>query len=70
MRAHNVFEHEPALNPAFLSLHSVTLTPHIGSASHATRMNMAMLAAHNLVAALTGGTPPNPVNPGVLETRP
>lgn len=66
----DVFEREPALNPAFLSLHNVTLTPHIGSASHATRMNMAMLAARNLVAALTGGTPPNPVNPGVLEKRP
>jgi gluconate 2-dehydrogenase len=58
----DVFEREPALNPGFLGLHNVTLTPHIGSASYATRMNMAMLAARNLVAALTGGTPPNPVN--------
>jgi gluconate 2-dehydrogenase len=27
---------------------------------------MAELAATNLIAALTGGTPPNPLNPEVL----
>ncbi len=55
----DVFENEPALNPAFLTLDNVVLTPHIGSATRATRMQMAALAAENLVAALSGKTPPN-----------
>jgi gluconate 2-dehydrogenase len=57
-----VFEGEPALNPAFLDLDNVVLTPHIASASEATRRAMAMLAARNLVAALTTGKPPNLLN--------
>ena len=59
----DVFEGEPALDPRFLTLDNVVLTPHIGSASSATRMKMAMLAAENLIAALTGGAPPNLLNP-------
>jgi predicted MFS family arabinose efflux permease len=39
------------------------LTPHIGSSSRATRMAMAMTAANNLIAALSGQRPPNLVNP-------
>ena len=57
----DVFEHEPALDPRFLSLDNVVLTPHIGSASAATRMTMAMLAVDNLIAVLSGERPPNPV---------
>jgi gluconate 2-dehydrogenase len=30
---------------------------------------MASLAADNLIAALTGGTPPTPLNPEVLARR-
>jgi gluconate 2-dehydrogenase len=59
----DVFENEPALNPAFLGMKNVVLTPHIASSSAATRHAMAMLAAQNLVAALTTGTPPNLLNP-------
>ncbi len=58
----DVFEGEPALNPEFLKLDNVVLTPHIGSATRATRMRMAALAAENITAALTGKTPPNLVN--------
>lgn len=61
----DVFENEPALNPAFLELKNVVLLPHIGSSTESTRRAMAMTAARNLVAALTGGTPPNLVNPEV-----
>jgi glyoxylate reductase len=60
----DVFENEPALNPAFLELSNVVLTPHIASASRTTRLAMANLAADNLIAALEGGQPPNLVNPG------
>jgi gluconate 2-dehydrogenase len=59
----DVFENEPALNPAFLGMKNVVLTPHIASSSEATRHAMAMLAAQNLVAALTTGAPPNLLNP-------
>lgn len=59
----DVFENEPALAPAFLSLGNVVITPHIASASEATRRNMAMLAAQNLAAALTQGRPLNWLNP-------
>ena len=61
----DVFENEPALNPAFLGLSNVVLTPHIGSASEATRRAMANCAAGNLVAALSGAVPPNLLNPAV-----
>ncbi len=59
----DVFENEPALNAEFLKLDNVALTPHIGSATHNTRMNMAMLAAENMIAALGGKKPPNLLNP-------
>lgn len=65
----DVFENEPAFNPAFLELKNVVLTPHIGSSSRPTRMAMAATAANNLIAALTGQVPPNLLNPDVLKSR-
>ena len=59
----DVFENEPKLNPGFLELDNVVLVPHIGSSTEATRRAMAMTAAKNAVAALTGGKPPNLINP-------
>ncbi len=59
----DVFENEPGLNPGFLGLDNVVLAPHVGSSTEATRRAMAMTAACNLVAGLTGGTPPNLLNP-------
>jgi glyoxylate/hydroxypyruvate/2-ketogluconate reductase len=59
----DVFENEPALNPAFFTLDNVVLMPHIGSSTEATRRAMAMTAARNLAAALAGNTPPNLLNP-------
>ena len=58
----DVFEGEPRLHPGFLELRNVAMTPHIGSASRATRLNMCRTAAENLTAVLEGRTPPNPVN--------
>ena len=63
----DVFEGEPAVHPDLLTLRNVVLTPHIASASVATRHAMATLAANNLIAALTGGVPPTPINAQVLH---
>jgi gluconate 2-dehydrogenase len=58
----DVFENEPSVNPGFFGLDNIVLMPHIGSSTEATRQAMAMTAAKNLVAALTGGVPPNLLN--------
>jgi lactate dehydrogenase-like 2-hydroxyacid dehydrogenase len=55
-------ENEPAVNATLLNLPNVIFTPHIGSATPATRMNMAMMALKNLATGLAGGAPPNVVN--------
>ena len=68
----DVFEGEPAVHPDLLKLANVVLTPHIASASVATRLAMANLAADNLIAALGfgphAGCPPTPINPEVLKS--
>jgi gluconate 2-dehydrogenase len=54
----DVYEQEPIpQNHPLLSLSNVTLLPHIGSATAQTRLDMAMLAARNLVNALYGRDP-------------
>jgi glyoxylate/hydroxypyruvate/2-ketogluconate reductase len=58
----DVFEGEPNVNPGFLGLRNVVMTPHIGSASRATRIIMCNTAAANLAAVLEGRSPANPVN--------
>jgi gluconate 2-dehydrogenase len=65
----DVFENEPKLHPGFLGLKNVVLAPHVGSSTEATRRGMAMTAAKNLVAGLTGGTPPNLLNPQAVKVR-
>ncbi len=57
----------PAADDPLLQLDNLTIVPHIASASFATRTKMATMAAENLIAALSGKRPPNPVNPEVLK---
>ncbi|MEY2618862.1 MAG: hypothetical protein RL522_1864 [Pseudomonadota bacterium] len=64
----DVFEGEPQVHPDLLKVPNVVLTPHIASATVATRRAMADLAADNLIAFLTTGKPVTPVNPEVLES--
>jgi glyoxylate/hydroxypyruvate/2-ketogluconate reductase len=63
----DVYEGEPAVHPGLLSIPNVVLTPHIGSATAATRLAMANLAADNLIGFFHGKGPLNPVNPEVLN---
>jgi glyoxylate/hydroxypyruvate/2-ketogluconate reductase len=58
----DVFEGEPKVHPDLLTVPNVVLTPHIASATRATRLAMANLAADNLIAFLTQGQPLTPVN--------
>ena len=60
----DVYENEPAVHPQLLKLENVVLTPHIASATVETRSKMATMAVENLIAGLSGRTPPNLVNPG------
>lgn len=59
----DVYEREPEVTPALLHLDNVVLLPHIGSATRETRTKMAMLAARNVHAVLTGRPPLTPVAP-------
>ncbi|OWQ93451.1 D-glycerate dehydrogenase [Roseateles aquatilis] len=63
----DVFEGEPTVHPDLLACENVVLTPHIASATIATRRAMSDLAVDNLIAALTGGVPPTALNPEVLK---
>jgi len=64
----DVYEREPEVEPALLPMKNVVLAPHIASASYETRLRMAMMAAENLIARLTGKRPPNLVNEEVLSS--
>jgi glyoxylate reductase len=63
----DVYENEPALNPGFLALENVVLTPHIASSTRRTRTAMAALAIANVRAALAGARPPSLLNPELLD---
>lgn len=59
----DVFEREPLpADSGLLGLRNVVLLPHIGSATHQTRLAMAQLATENLVDALNGRAPRAMVN--------
>jgi phosphoglycerate dehydrogenase-like enzyme len=55
-------KHDPLLR-----FPNLIVTPHIGSASIATREKMASLAVDNLLAVLEGRRPTHCVNPAVLR---
>lgn len=63
----DVFEGEPQVHPGLLAAPNVALTPHIGSASRATRYAMMHLAIDNLLAGLEGKQPPNLLNLEVVR---
>ena len=64
----DVFDGEPAVNPRLLTAPRVTLLPHIGSATIATRTRMARLACQGVCDILAGRRPPNAVLPAQQPT--
>ncbi len=67
----DVYENEPEVRPELLALRNIVLTPHIGSASLATRRGMVQLAVDNLLAGLgigaNAGHPANAINGELLS---
>ena len=64
----DVFEQEPLpVDSPLLSLPNVVALPHIGSATHETRYNMAACAVDNLIDALNGKVEKNCVNPQIKK---
>lgn len=64
----DVYEREPEIAPGLLELSNVVALPHIGSATPATRNGMAMLAARNVHAVLSGNSAMTPVAPSKYKT--
>jgi glyoxylate reductase len=57
----DVYEREPAVLDALLSMENVVLVPHLGSATRETRTAMADLAVSNVLAVLDGRAPLTPL---------
>ena len=62
----DVFENEPLVHPGLIGREDVVLLPHLGSATHATREQMATMALTDAARVLRGELPQYPVN----EVRP
>jgi glyoxylate reductase len=62
----DVYENEPRLADGLAELDNVVLSPHTASATVSTRGKMALMAATNLLAMMTGEPIPNLVNPEVM----
>jgi glyoxylate reductase len=58
----DVFVHEPSVPEQLLALPNVVLTPHVGSATQATREAMTRLAVENVLAVAAGRPPLTPVS--------
>ncbi|HXG29961.1 MAG TPA: D-glycerate dehydrogenase [Nevskiales bacterium] len=57
----DVYAAEPRVPEALMRLDNVVLLPHLGSATHETRVAMGMRVLHNLEAFFAGRTPPDRV---------
>ena len=62
----DVYEHEPKIERALLTMNNVVLTPHLGSAVMELRERMAHVVVDNIAAIAEGRLPPNCINPAVF----
>ena len=60
----DVYEKEPIVHEALLTMENVVLAPHLGSATRETRTAMIDLAVRNVIEVLQGREPLTPVKPG------
>lgn len=65
----DVYEREPEFEPELAELDNVVMLPHIGSATEESRLDMAMLAANNIVDFIEGRVPRTLVNKEVLNKK-
>jgi glyoxylate reductase len=66
----DVYEREPDVMQALLTLPNVVLAPHLGSATEEARVAMGMLCVEALRAVLLEGrVPANALNPEALQTK-
>lgn len=63
----DVYEFEPHVSKELIDMPNVVLLPHIGSATHHARNEMARIVVENVVNYLNGKNPITPVNPEVLH---
>lgn len=59
----DVYEKEPIVHEALLTMENVVLAPHLGSATRETRTAMIDLAVRNVIEVLQGREPLTPVTP-------
>jgi glyoxylate reductase len=62
----DVYENEPKIERALLTMDKVVLTPHLGSAVMELREKMAHVVVDNIAAIVEGKEPPNCINPTVF----
>ena len=65
----DVFEQEPDLADGLSELPNVVLSPHVGTSTTETRIEMAIVCARNIIAAMSNQTPPNCLNPRAKLNR-
>ncbi len=63
----DVYEKEPIITPQLMALDQVVLTPHIGTGTVETRVQMAQAAAKNIQDYFSGVKPSFMVNPEVIS---
>jgi glyoxylate reductase len=63
----DVYEHEPMISEELKNLKNVVLQPHSASSTFNSRIQMAIMAAENMIAGLKGHVPPNCVNPEIFN---
>lgn len=63
----DVYEDEPNVSPALLTMDQVVLMPHLGSGTIEAREEMSFVVASNILSAFKGELPENAVNPEMFE---